>query len=67
MIILYFCFIGFPLAILIQNIRHGDFSDPKLYVWIIIWIVACTVFWTYMDWWTWDSGPPLNDKDWYRK
>jgi len=61
MIILYLCFIGFPLVILILKIKAKEYDDPKLFIWIIIWVGACSVFWYYMDWYTWDVGEGLFD------
>ena len=63
MIILYLCFIGFPLAILILKVKAKEYDDPKLFIWIIIWIVACSTFWHYMGWYTWDAGERLFDPD----
>jgi hypothetical protein len=67
MIILYFCFIGFPLVMLILKIKNREYDDLKLFIWILIWIIGCTIFWYYMDWFTFDSAPVLFDPDYIRK
>ena len=34
-----------------------------IFIGIIIWVGACSAFWYYMDWYTWDAGERLFDPD----
>ena len=63
MIFLYLCFIGYPLAILVLKIRAKEYDDPKIFISIIVWVGACSVFWYYMDWYTWNAGERFFDPD----
>ncbi len=51
------------MAILILKIKAREYDDPKLFVWIIIWVGACSAFWYHMDWYTWDTGEGFFDPD----
>ena len=35
---------------MILKIKNKEFEDPMLFVIFIIWIIACTGLWFYMDW-----------------
>ena len=41
--------------------KAREYDDPKLFVWIIIWVGACSAFWYHMDWYTWDTGEGFFD------
>ena len=52
-----------PAMILILKIKNKEFDDPKLFISIIVWLVAITIFWYHMDWFTFDHDGPLFDPD----
>ena len=67
MIILYFCFIGFPLLMVILKIKNKEYDEPQLFIWVAVWIILCTIGFYYMDWLNFDYEPGLLDPDWIRK
>lgn len=67
MIWLYLCFNFIPAMILILKIKNKEYDDPKLFVCIVLWLVAISVFWYYMEWYTFESTPGVFDPDYLRK
>ena len=63
MTILYLFITGLPLTMLILKIKNKEFEDPILFVIFIIWIIACTGLWFYMDWFSLESVKGIFDPD----
>ena len=49
--------------ILILKIKIKEFDDPILFISIIVWLIAITIFWYHMDWFTFNHDGPLFDPD----
>ena len=60
--ILYFCLIGFPLALVVLKIKNKEFDEPKLFVYVVIWIIAISFFWYHFDLFNADYKP-FRDED----
>ena len=67
MIWLYLCFNFIPAMILILKIKNKEYDDPKLFIYIVLWLIAVSVFWYYMDWYTFDAPRGVFDPDYLRK
>ena len=67
MIWLYLCFNFIPMMILILKIKNKEYDGPKLFVYISLWLIAVSVLWYYMGWYTFDTPRGVFDPDYLRK
>ena len=67
MIWLYLSFNFIPMMILILKIKNKEYDDPKFFVYISLWLIAVSVFWYYMGWYTIDAPRGVFDPDYFRK
>ena len=55
------------MMILILKIKNKEYDDPKFFVYISLWLIAVSVFWYYMGWYTFDAPRGVFDPDYFRK
>lgn len=67
MIWLYLCFNFIPVMILILKIINKEYDDPRLFIYIVLWLIAVSVFWYYKGWYTFDYPRGVFDPDYLRK
>jgi len=67
MIWLYLCFNFIPVMILILKIINKEYDDPRFFIYILLWLIAVSVFWYYMGWYTFDAPRVVFDTDYLRK